>query len=135
MFVRKEGARQFFKFLIVGGVNTLFGYSCYAAFYLFGLSPWLALLLASFLAVIFNFFTFSRVVFKNYGTGNFIRYIIVFFILYFINKGLLEMIIVSGGNPLYIQAFLAPVMACLSFVLMKAYVFRTRNFQRIKKTG
>ena len=51
---------QFVKFLLVGALNTAFGYGIYALLIWFGLRPFLAVGLATVLAVLFNFQSTGR---------------------------------------------------------------------------
>ncbi|HET9651933.1 MAG TPA: GtrA family protein, partial [Usitatibacter sp.] len=62
-------AWQFVRFLIVGGVNTLFGYAVFAGLVLAGMPPMPALVLTYVVGVLFNFFTTRRFVFAASGRG------------------------------------------------------------------
>ena len=53
------------RFLAVGGLNTGFGYACYAGFVLAGASLWLAVCGSAGLAFVFNFMTYGGLVFGS----------------------------------------------------------------------
>ena len=54
---------KFAKFLLVGVLNTLFGYFLYGSLILIGLNYKYAVLLATIIGVLFNFQTTGRLVF------------------------------------------------------------------------
>ena len=116
--------RQLVLYGIVGVFNTLFGYGCYAGFYYLGAEPWLALLMAACLAVVFNYFTIGRVVFKNKNSNRFVSFLVAFVVTYLLNKWLLEYFIDAGFHPLLVQAVLAPAIAAFSFIVLKIFVFK-----------
>ena len=55
--------RKFVRFLLVGVLNTLFGYFSFATLIIIGLDYKLAALLATIIGVLFNFQTTGRLVF------------------------------------------------------------------------
>ena len=56
---------KLFKFLIVGSLNTLFGYSLYALFIFCGLHYSLGVLLSTSIGILFNFKTIDKFVFES----------------------------------------------------------------------
>ena len=58
-------AHKFIKFLFVGGVNTVFGYSIFALFLFLGMHYAVATLFATILGILFNFKTTGVIVFNN----------------------------------------------------------------------
>ena len=75
----------FFKYLVVGGVNTLFGYSVFAICLFFGFHYSLAVLVATILGVLFNFQSYGRLVFQNHSWVLLVRFILVYTIIYLVN--------------------------------------------------
>ena len=67
--LRHAETRRFARFLIVGTINTLFGYGVFAALITAGLESALALALATIAGVIFNYFTTGKLVFANSGAA------------------------------------------------------------------
>jgi len=63
--VKDGGARRFLRFVVVGGLNTGFGYACYALLLWFGLPLEASLLGATVLGLFFNFLTTGRLVFED----------------------------------------------------------------------
>jgi hypothetical protein len=61
----KSDRMTFLRYLAVGGLNTAFGYFCYAAFVLGGAPIWLAVGSSTVLAILFNFFSYGGLVFGD----------------------------------------------------------------------
>lgn len=115
---------QFFRFLVVGTFNTLFGYSVFAALILIGTTPTLALILAYGVGVVFNFFTTQRFVFNRSHRASLFRFTIAYVVIYFFNLGLYKLVELAGTSPFITQALCLPVVAIFSFLLFKFQVFR-----------
>ena len=118
---------QFVKFLIIGGLNTVFGYSLFAMFVFLGLHYAVASLFATVLGVLFNFKTTGTFVFRNNDNRLLFRFFFVYGIVYVVNIILLK--IMSGfGIGIYLAGALAILpIAVLSFVLNKLIVFEVKK--------
>lgn len=117
----------FLRFLVVGAINTAVGYALFAVFVLAGLDSGLALLLATVLGVLFNFFTTGRLVFDNRKASALPRFVAVYAVSYCFNLALLKGFESMGLHPIAAQAVcLAPVVA-LTFVLLRKFVFQPRS--------
>ncbi len=112
------------RFLLVGIVNTGFGISTYWLFLFAGLPYHWASLFSLMLGIIFSFNSHRLAVFKT--NGGFVRYVIVWLCIYFINIGLIAMIRDSVGDY-FAGLALLPVNAALSFLLLKHFVFRAHK--------
>jgi len=115
---------QFLRFLVVGTLNTLFGYSVFAVLILIGTTPTLALILAYGMGVFFNFFTTQRFVFNRSERASLLRFIVAYVVIYFFNLGFYRLVELAGTSPLITQALCLPVVAIFSFLLFKFQVFR-----------
>jgi len=118
---------QFFRFLIVGGVNTSFGYAVYTLFLFLGIQYQLASLGALICGIIFSFNTQRKFVFKSTKEGAFIRFVFLldFYILF--NISLIAKCI-SYGFDAYISGAIAigPV-TLFSYFLQKIVVFKSKK--------
>lgn len=129
-FVRIAKKHQFVKFLLVGVLNTLFGYSLFAILILIGLNYKYAVLLGTILGVLFNFKTTGRLVFGAKNNKLIFRFVGVYVVTFLLNVELLR--IADGINinieqktkMLIAGAIFVLPMAAISFVLMKLFVFR-----------
>lgn len=114
----------FLRFLVVGGLNTVFGYVSYAAFVLTGAPLWLAVIGATTLAFLFNFVSYGGIVFGSTSHLLLPRFLIFYAGLGALNFVLLRALTSLGVGPLWAQALLLPVLAVVGFVGMRKFVFR-----------
>lgn len=126
-FVNKLWSIRFFRFLFVGGINTLFGYFIFSVFILLQIHYSIASLLATILGVIFNYFTTGRIVFNNSDSKLLIKFFGVYGITYLINLLFLKIFNDHDVNMLIAGAILVFPMAFLSYFLNKTFVFRAEN--------
>lgn len=112
------------RFVAVGVLNTAFGYGLYALFVYLGAWPELALLVATVLGVLFNFFTTGRLVFRNSDNALFIRFAAAYAGIYVLNALALRGFVSAGLGPFAAQAMLVPFSVGASFAIMRAFVFR-----------
>jgi putative flippase GtrA len=118
--------KRFLKFLLVGLVNTGFGYGVYAILVIFGTPPQIALLLSFMIGVLWNYLTTARFVFEVSGFGRLPAYCLCYVLIYGLNAGTLQLAINTGIQPLLAQAILTPIVAVISFVLL-SMVMRERS--------
>ncbi|MBF0561309.1 MAG: GtrA family protein [Alphaproteobacteria bacterium] len=116
---------QFVRFLLVGAVNTLFGYSGFALLLWLGLHHPQALTLATAVGILFNFGTTGRLVFANQGWHLLPRFFIGYGVAYGVNLTLLNMLVATGLSAYLTQLTLLPAIVVLSFVINKVFVFRS----------
>lgn len=120
---------QFIKFLLVGVLNTAFGYAAYAFFLYVGLHYSLAALFGTILGILFNFKTTGVFVFKNHNNRLLGHFFLVYGFLYLINVSCLKLFTVFGFTNMYIAGLILMLpLAFLGFLLNKFFVFeRKRN--------
>ena len=118
---------QFARFLVVGALNTAFGYGVFAALVMLGVGPGSALVATYFVGVPFNYMTTGRFVFKPGGGAAFLRFVVAYVAVYLFNLALFRMLELAGAGPLLAQALCLPVVAVFSFFLFKLHVFRDRS--------
>lgn len=114
---------QFIRFLVVGGINTLFGYSVYALFLFLGFHYSLAAVVSTILGVLFNFKTTGRIVFNNRNNWLLFKFIGVYAVTCLVNILALK-IFNHYSVDLYLAGFvLLFPSALLAFFLNKKFVF------------
>lgn len=123
MIMEKRTAAQFLRFLVVGALNTAFGYAVFAGLVLAGMHPMPALVLTYVVGIAFNFFTTRRYVFDNAGREAFLRFVAAYVVIYLFNVALFQGISWLGASPLVAQALCVPVVAVFSFALFRTRVF------------
>jgi putative flippase GtrA len=109
------------KFLLVGGVNTVFGYTLFSTFIYMGIHYSLSVFFSTILGVIFNYFTFSRVVFIDKGVSIFIKFIFSYSVLYLIN---VYLIYIQNKYFMVDNMYLAGALAIFPMAIL-AYLFNT----------
>ena len=118
---------QFMKFLIVGCINTLFGYLAFALFIFWGFHYAISSLLATILGVLFNFKTTGAFVFQNKDNSRLFRFFCVYGVWYVCNIIFLK-ILGSIGMDMYLAGAVVIVpLAILSFFLNKHFVFEAKR--------
>lgn len=118
---------KFIKFLFVGGINTLFGYSIYSFFLFIGFNYSIALFLGTILAILFNFKTTGLIVFKSHNNKLIYRFFGVYIITYLLNALFLKVFDLLKYNMYLAGLILLLPMAIISFILMKTFVFKERQ--------
>ena len=115
--------KHFLRYLIIGGVNTLFGYGAFAFLLYLGLHYALASFLATCAGILFNFNTTGRIVFKNSNHRLLFRFLMVYSVLYLINVLLLKLMVIYTINLYLGSAATILPMAFLAYFLNKKLVF------------
>ena len=117
--------QQFIRFVIIGGVNTVFAYSVYALAIFLGLHYTLAALAQTVLGTLFSFKTMGCLVFDNPDNKLVFKFIAVYTLCYFLNIGFLRVLTQMGLTNLYIAGLVSSgLVALVSFCLNKWVVFR-----------
>lgn len=121
--IEKETTRRFLLFLVVGGVNTLFGYAVFCALLYAGLHYAIAGLISTVLGVLFNFITTGGIVFENRDPRLLFRFASGYIFLYGIGIGELRIADLMGWNLYFASASLLLPNAFFSYLINKRYVF------------
>jgi putative flippase GtrA len=123
MTADRAAIKRIIRFGVVGLLNTAFGYGLYVLLVYLGTLPELALLGATIIGVIFNFFTTGRLVFRNSDNGLFARFAAAYASIYVLNALALRGAISVGLGPFAAQALLLPFSVVGTFAIMRAFVF------------
>lgn len=116
--------RQFIVFLLVGALNTLFGFSVYSLFIFLGAHYALASLLSALICPFFNFMTTGRLVFGNRDVRLIGRFIVLSAVIYVCNVSIIRAL-TFFTDSLYLAGFgAAAIMAVVTFICQKVFVFR-----------
>lgn len=118
---------QFIKFIFVGILNTIVGYSFYAFFLFIGCDYKLAALFATILGVAFNFKSTGVLVFKSHKNSLIFRFVAVYIVVFFFNLFIIKLLKNFGMNDYAAGAVCLVPAAILSFSLNKFWVFKKSN--------
>ncbi len=115
---------RFTKFLFVGALNTIFGYSVFALFNFLNFHYTLSTLLATIIGVLFNFKTTGVIVFKNGNNRLLLRFVSIYTLMYLITILELKMFVLLNLTNMYVNyAIVLLPNAMISYFLMKRTVF------------
>ena len=120
---RLRPTARFVRFLLVGGLNTAFGYGVYAGCLWLGMHYAIAGAISTVLGVLFNFKSTGRLVFRSRNNGRLPHFVAVYVVTY-----LFGTLCVGGLLRLGIPAWLGGLIlvlpsAILSYVLNRRFVF------------
>jgi putative flippase GtrA len=118
---------KLFRFFLVSGINTAFGYGLFALLIFIGLKYPLALFIGTVVGILFNFKTIGGIVFKSRNNALVFKFFGVYGITYLVNLGGLALLR-SYDIDVYIGgALLLIPVGLLAFVLNKHFVFNGKR--------
>ena len=117
---------RFMRFLLAGGINTLFGFVAYSTFIFAGMEVWLALLSGMIVGTAFNFFTTGGYVFRELLLARFPRFVMCYLLVYGINLVLLDLLGAWLSDKILSQAILVFPMALVAYFMMSRFVFPSK---------
>jgi len=115
--------KRFFRFLLIGSINTLSSYTIYALGLFIGLNYTIAYLLALFIGIFFSFKTLGKYVFNNSDYRLFWRFVLFWALIYGFNVFCIGIIINFGLNSYAAGALMIAPNAILSYWLQKRFIF------------
>jgi putative flippase GtrA len=118
---------QLLRFIIVGMLNTAFGYAVFAIIYLLTRAPVVAIVMGTIIGVIFNFFTTGRIVFENNQVSRLIPFALNYAVTCVLNILLFKFLQNLGLQVFIAQFVCLPPMVLIAFVLNRKFVFGRRR--------
>jgi putative flippase GtrA len=116
-----------FRFVLVGGLNTLFGFTVFGVIAYLGGRTWQALLGSNVAGIVFNFLTIGGIVFRDHSPKRLLRFVAAYFVLFLFNLKAIELLRHGIQIDLILaQALLTAPMAILSYLIMSRFVFPSR---------
>jgi putative flippase GtrA len=112
------------RFVIVGAVNTLFGYLVFAGLTRLGISDVLAVPAAMAIGAIFNFLSYGKMVFASLDPRRLPRFVAAYLCLYACNVLGLRALERLSLEAYGAQALLVFPLAALAYFLNDRWVFR-----------
>ena len=121
---------RFLRFLVAGGINTLFGFTVYSAAIVLGAPVWAALMISLVAGIVFNFFSTGWYVFRDLALSRWPRFVLCYLATYGVNLQLIEWLSGWIDNDILAQAILAFPMAIFTYVLMVRIAFGNRRLEK-----
>ena len=125
-FMKAVFSSSVIRFLFVGMLNTLFGYSLYALLIFSGVNYFYSLMLTTIIGVIFNFCSIGKMVFQGVGGRiTFIKFICVYFVVFVFNAYSLDYLVAETSlNPYISQGICLVPSVCFNWLMLKNWVFK-----------
>ena len=120
---RTRPTGRFLRFLLVGVLNTAFGYGVFVACLWLGMHYALAGAFSTVLGVLFNFKSTGKLVFRSQGNGKLAHFVAVYAIIYLVNVLALGVMLQSGIPEWLGGLILLLPSAILSYILNRQFVF------------
>ena len=115
---------NFYKYLVIGSINTGFGYGVFALFLFLGWHYSVAVLFATVLGVMFNFQTYGKFVFNNHSQHLIVKFVLVYVVIYLINVSLLSLVDFFVADLYLSGAIVILPIAYLGYVLNRKFVWK-----------
>lgn len=110
------------RYYMAGAANAAFGYSIFALLLWAGINMYLAQIIAHIIGVIFNYFTYSRHVFRTESSAR-IRFVISYVANYGISLIFLALAIMVVKSP-YIAGLISIILtSVVNYFILKRLVF------------
>ncbi len=122
--IKKIISAEFIRFVLTGVLNTAFGYFLYAASYFLTGNEGLSLAIDYVLGALFNYKSYSILVFGKYNRKRFIAFCMVYVFTYLLNYWILHLLIAKAGLNAYLAQLVAlTVCPLVLYFLLKSFVF------------
>ena len=118
---------RWIRFLAIGTVNTGFSYAVYAGLVFAGLNYALSNLGALLLSILFSFRTQSTFVFGRGGRRVFLRYLLVWAVIYCMNVAIIAGLLKLGMSSYGAGALAIVPVTVISYFLQKLLVFSDKG--------
>lgn len=114
---------RFVRYIIVGVLNTSFGYAAFVGFLHLGGPLWLSVAGATASALVFNFVSYGRLVFSQTSLLVIPRYLMFYALLGCLNFVLLRLLGMLDIPFAWAQGLLLPVLAVCGYLGFSHFVF------------
>ena len=116
-------SNRFGRFLLVGGLNTLFGFAIFSILVLTDLSTWLVLIASNIAGIAFNFVTTGGLVFRDMSLSRIPRFLICYGVIFLFYLMLIELLSPLAGGRIWAMAIIVIPMAVLTYFIQSWFVF------------
>jgi len=118
-----KSTHRFVRFLFVGGLNALFGFSVYTLFAFSPLPTWIVLIISNVAGISFNFFTTGSLVFRDLSAAKIPRFVLSYAIVFFISLELIRWLSPLVGGRVGAMAVIILPIAVLTYCMQLWFVF------------
>lgn len=111
---------------MVGGLNTLFGFSIYSLLALSDLSTLVVLITSNVAAMAFNFATTGGLVFRDMSLARVPPFLVSYGVVLVIYLKLIEWLSPICGGRIWAMAIIVLPMAVFTYLLQTTFVFKSK---------
>lgn len=119
---------QLFRYYQAGLINMAFGFSLYALLVATGMNIYAAQIISHVLGVAFNYFTYSRHVFRDAGPSK-LRFIISYGVNYLMSAAMLAVTSIWVKSPYIAGLIVVITVSLLNYFALKHVVFVANKAQ------
>jgi putative flippase GtrA len=122
--IKNAAQNEVIRFLATGALNTLVGFVLYSVSYFIIGHEGIALTINYVLGGLFNYYSYSSLVFKTYETKRFLLFCMAYIITFSVNLGILHVLVKNLHLNAYVSQ-LAALTICplLLYILLRKFVF------------
>jgi len=127
---RDQGMKQFYKYLGVGAIMTVFGYGAIFFFmYILGWNPFISNIVGYAIAIICSYFLNRHFTYRSSGNvrPEALGFLGVFLIAYLANLFALKVLIDAGAHEAVGQLLAGVIYVAISYTANKYLVFKVRH--------
>jgi putative flippase GtrA len=117
------------RFLLAGGLNTLFGYSAFAMLIWVGAGNDIAVIISTIAGVAFNYGTYGKV-FASHGFARLPAFVAIYGALLLANILALRFFVAAGTGAYLGQLFVLILIVPITYLALKRFVFAPKPEQR-----
>lgn len=125
MLFNRDGLLEIWRYYQVGILNTAFGFAAYSILVWLGINLYVAQAIAHVAGVAFNYFTYSRHVFRNRKPAK-ARFIVSYGLNYFASLATLFFFYQITTSPYLAGVATIIIISIANYFLLKIMVFRSR---------
>lgn len=122
-FLQLYRTHTLMRFLLVGGLNTLFGYFVFSICIFLNAHYSAAALISLLTGILFNFLTYGNWVFYNNTPSLILKFALAYALIYGVNVLALHFLLAQHMNTYLAQALLIIPLAVFAYKLNKDFVF------------
>jgi len=118
---------SFCRFVIVGLLNSIFGFVVFTIFALTSLSTWKVLLISNLIGILFNFFTIGNFVFNEAKISQVPKFLISYLAIYLTYLGLITYLEPIFGNRIIAMGIIVVPIAILTYLIQRFFVYKYKS--------
>jgi putative flippase GtrA len=117
---------ELFRYYQAGLINMAFGFCLYAMLVATGLNIYVAQIISHVLGVAFNYFTYSRHVFRDAGPSK-LRFVVSYGVNYLLSAGMLAAVTIWIKSPYIAGLIVVVTVSLINYFALKHIVFATNK--------